>query len=323
MHMMEEDTMISVSELKIPQNNAIYDFNIPKGEIFGIVGGPQSGKTTLLKLLSGHKKPSSGRVQILGKPGFLFEDAFSYQRLTVGEHFRFFSSLHALAASEYENLKNELLLSDIWTAKANTLSESDMRRLNLAILLMSHPDIIFLDEPFFGIDNTSVFAMKEILQSFIDNDKTIVLSTFGQDTSIRFCDRLLYIETGLIEGQNADESIQTPPEKIFARIAVSKDNAVVLLRPEEILFVQASDGSALVTTAEDVYDARCTLTLMEEKLIHGRFFRSHRSTLVNLDDIQSIVPFSKDAFELSMRSTHQRVPLSKHRVDELRSLLHL
>ena len=315
--------MIQVINLQLPPSNTKYNFKICKGEIFGVVGSPGSGKTTLLQLLSGQKKPSKGIIKICKTSGFLFEDAFTYQRLTVGEHFHFFLSLHDFPINDAEELKNDLLLSDIWSITPDALTESDIRRLNLAIVLMSQPDVLYLDEPFFGVDRTSVFAMKEVLQSFVENGHTIVLSTFGQDAAIRFCDKILYIETGLIEEKNSSKPTRPQSETLNTRIAVSKDSAIFLLRPEEILFVQAAGGSALATTVNDVYEARCTLTMMEEKLLKERFFRSHRSTLVNLDDIQSIVPFSKNAFELSMRSTNQRVPLSKHRVDELKELLHL
>lgn len=315
--------MICVNNLQIPPNHTEYSFSVAQGEILGIVGSPGSGKTTMLHLLSGHKKPHKGNIKTGGKLGFLFEDAFTYPRLTAGEHIKFFSSLHSFSEKKLQKLKNDLLLSDIWTARPSALTDSDLKRLNLAIILMSQPHIIFLDEPFFGVDRTSIFAMKEVLQAFVESGHCIVLSTFGQDATIRFCDRILYIETGLMDEKTAPAPTLTHAETSNNRIAVSKNGAIVLLRPEEILFVQASEGSAFVTTSNDIYDARCTLTMMEEKLSQKKFFRSHRSALVNFDDIQSIIPFSKNAFELCMRSTDQRVPLSKHRVDELKELLHL
>jgi ABC-2 type transport system ATP-binding protein len=169
------------------------DLAVPAGSFYGFLGPNGAGKSTTIKCLTGLLRPSSGTMQILGvdpladpiavkkRIGVVPEDLALFDRLTAEETLTFVAQVHGLDAGTAKHRSSDLLdLMDLRSA-ATTLvtdfSHGMRKKLSLAAALLPAPRLLFLDEPFEGIDAVASRQIKELLQSFVGRGGTVFLTS--------------------------------------------------------------------------------------------------------------------------------------------------
>ncbi len=187
------------------------DLAIPKGEMFGLVGADNAGKSTSIRLLCGILAPTSGKGWVTGfdlekesqavkrRIGYLSQNFTLYGDLTVDENIAFFARIHGV--NYFTAHRNELLEFTRLTAfrrrLAQALSGGMKKKLALACTLIHTPEIIFLDEPSTGVDPVSRGELWSILSSILDQGITICMTTPYLDEAER-CHRISLMHSGRI-----------------------------------------------------------------------------------------------------------------------------
>jgi DNA-binding LytR/AlgR family response regulator len=121
-----------------------------------------------------------------------------------------------------------------------------------------------------------------------------------------------------VEQQRFAQIVQQRRTRID-QVVGKKKSRFVLLRPSEIIFFSAEDGLVKANTAKDQFSVDMTLNELEESLSHQRFFRAHRSALINLDQINEIQPSFRSSYVLLMRNTaNSEVQVSERQAKTLR-----
>jgi phospholipid/cholesterol/gamma-HCH transport system ATP-binding protein len=186
------------------------DFDVQRGEIVGIAGGSGSGKTVLLKTLTGLHRPNQGKVLVEGKPvesiddaekaaliGVLFQQGALFSSLSVAQNVMLPMRLHTdLDHEEQEKLaalklKLAGLKTDDGIKFPGELSGGMVKRAALARALALDPRILFLDEPTSGLDPLTAGGIDElILQLNQDLGVTFILITHDLNTLFTVCDRV-------------------------------------------------------------------------------------------------------------------------------------
>ncbi|MBN2644859.1 MAG: ATP-binding cassette domain-containing protein [Desulfuromonadaceae bacterium] len=189
------------------------DLDVYRGEILGVVGGSGTGKSVLLRSLVGLRRPTSGRVRILGedlqqrwagkrssverRTGILFQNGALFSSLTVRENVALPLIEHAgLSRLEAERLAGvKLALTGLRKEAADqypsSLSGGMVKRAALARALALDPDILFLDEPTAGLDPIAAAAFDQLLLTLRDAfNLSVFLVTHDLDTLYTTCDRI-------------------------------------------------------------------------------------------------------------------------------------
>jgi ABC-2 type transport system ATP-binding protein len=190
------------------------NFEVEKGEIFGFLGPNGAGKTTTLRMLTGVIKPDGGEADILGfniqkEPlkakqniGVVPETSNAYLDLTAWQNMILMAELYGVPKRESENRAKDLLdrlgIYDRIDSKVKGFSKGMKQRLILCMALINDPVLIFLDEPTSGLDVQSSHMIREILQEFSKEGKSIFLTTHNMDEANRLCDRVAIINHGKI-----------------------------------------------------------------------------------------------------------------------------
>ena len=193
------------------------DLAVRAGEFFGFLGPNGSGKSTTIRMLTAQLLPSEGRMRVAGHDvvadpigtkrviGVLPEEIQTYDRLTVEELIDFVGRVHRLPRREIRTRSAELL--DIME-----LAERDRRKLLvdcsmgmrkkavLATALIHRPEVLFLDEPFNGIDARATIAIRELLESLRRDGMTIFFSTHILELVEKLCTRVAILESGRVRG---------------------------------------------------------------------------------------------------------------------------
>lgn len=166
-------------------------FSVRKGEVVGFLGGNGAGKTTVMKMLAGIIKPSSGQMTVAGFDPYLRKHAYlksisfvSGQKqqlswdLTANDSFELNKIIYGVAEQDYKRVKDELVssleLNSIIDRPVRTLSLGERMKCEIAVSLLHRPRIMFLDEPTIGLD----VAMQRVVRSFLaDYNKRYGITT--------------------------------------------------------------------------------------------------------------------------------------------------
>jgi ABC-2 type transport system ATP-binding protein len=190
-------------------------FTIEKGEIFGLLGPNGAGKTTTIRILSTIIQPDSGDVSIggfsnkrdsddvRGLIGICPQELALYMDMSAYDNLVFFGRMAGLSSAEarqqaMENLDLMGLAERARKGKVDKFSGGMKRRVNLAIALMGHPRLLFLDEPTVGIDPQSRNNIYETIEGLRNKGMTILYTTHYMEEADRLCRRVAIMDGGKI-----------------------------------------------------------------------------------------------------------------------------
>lgn len=200
-------------------------FHIAKGEFVGLIGANGAGKTTLIKLICGLLAPSKGFVRIFySNPldrkheigtnmGIIFgsggPNAFGslthcygnlQSDLTIKSNFEIIKNIYKISNEKYNAKIKELCsildIKSFLNYRVDQLSLGQCMRAEVAAVLLYDPELLILDEPFIGVDIVAKEAIREILKSLSNNNKTIILTTHSVEEVEHICSRVLLLDKG-------------------------------------------------------------------------------------------------------------------------------
>ncbi|MEW6736907.1 MAG: ABC transporter ATP-binding protein [Acidobacteriota bacterium] len=190
------------------------NLQVPKGSIFGFLGPNGSGKSTTVKMLTGLLTPTSGEVFISGLSildsslaikqiiGVLPESQALFESLTIWEHLLISGQVYGLNWQETEKRSEQLLKHlDLWEGRNIFVDEASYgmkKKCSLAMALIHNPKILFLDEPFEGIDPSSSRNIKELLLLLASKGVTIFLTSHILEVVERLVECFAIIVNGQI-----------------------------------------------------------------------------------------------------------------------------
>jgi ABC-2 type transport system ATP-binding protein len=199
-------------------------FSVAPGQFFGFLGPNGAGKSTTIKMLTGLLEPSSGSVEILGQPfratsldlkrqiGVVPEGMALLGRLTAPEYLRFVGRMYGLDR-ETTNRRTEELLEFMQLANESRKLVTDFshgmqKKLALAAAVIHGPKVLFLDEPFEGVDAIAAGMLKTMLQGMIQRGATIFLTTHVLEIVERLCSHVAIISHGRLVANGSLEELR-------------------------------------------------------------------------------------------------------------------
>lgn len=175
------------------------DFSLNFGEVVSMLGRNGSGKTTLLKVLAHLLKPIRGTITThpvsLGISLFL-PDGFLYEDLTLRENLDLYARLCGTDANWQEEIRTRLGLGDFMDNKVRNLSRGQKIRGALCRTFMQNASLYLLDEPFTGLDPTTMSRLAQLLVYLKSKEKTILLATHHIDSVLKITDSWWQMENG-------------------------------------------------------------------------------------------------------------------------------
>jgi ABC-2 type transport system ATP-binding protein len=200
------------------------DLQVQAGQFFGFLGPNGAGKSTTIKMLTGLLAPTSGRMQLLGldfqahpvevkrQIGVVPEGMGLFERLTGAEYLRFVGRMYGLDRATTEKRSEELLefmqLSDRENTMIADYSHGMQKKLALAAAVIHGPRILFLDEPFEGVDALAAGALKSLLGRMTERGVTIFLTSHVLEIVERLCSHVGIIHKGRLVAQGSLEELR-------------------------------------------------------------------------------------------------------------------
>ncbi|MEI7534733.1 MAG: ABC transporter ATP-binding protein [Verrucomicrobiae bacterium] len=204
------------------------DFEVRRGEIFGLLGPNGSGKSTTIKLLLGLLNPTKGHLEVFGhsprhvqtkmRIGYLPEESYLYRYLNSRETLDFFGNLFHLSQAERVQRTEQLLdmvgLGKTQTRAVGEFSKGMQRRIGLAQALINDPDLIILDEPTAGLDPIGCREVKDLIVALARRGKTVILSSHLLSDVEDVCDRVVIYYGGKIQAAGTLKDLLAEPDTL-------------------------------------------------------------------------------------------------------------
>ena len=206
-------------------------FEVEPGEVFGLLGPNGAGKTTTIRMILDIVPPDAGRITVLGgtpaaaqpRIGYLPEERGLYRNVRVLDMLVYLAELKGADRARARQRALEWLarmgLEDRAHSKVKDLSRGMQQRLQVVAAIVHDPDLVFLDEPFQGLDPVNVERVKGVIADLRQEGKTVVLSTHQMNLVEVLCDRILLINRGrsVLYGPLAEIKRQFAPHAVRVR----------------------------------------------------------------------------------------------------------
>lgn len=217
--------------------------SVPRGELFCFLGPNGAGKTTTIKMMCGLLKPTAGRIRIGGIDlaedpvtprrftGYIPDSPFLYDRLTIAEFLEFTGDLYRVPRTVVERESREAFrrfgLEDYRATLIKDLSHGYRQRVVYAAAFLHQPEVLFVDEPFVGLDPHSIRLIHDLLRQKAAAGMTIFLTTHILAFAERLADRLGILAEGrlaalgTLEDLRRQSAVQGQLEDIFLSVTES------------------------------------------------------------------------------------------------------
>jgi ABC-2 type transport system ATP-binding protein len=200
------------------------DLVVEPGQFFGFLGPNGAGKSTTIKMMTGLLAPTTGTIQILGEDlfqnplevkrniGVVQEGTALFGKLTAREYLEFVGRMYGLDRRTSQERTAELLefmnLADERKKLIADFSHGMGKKLALAAAVIHGPKVLFLDEPFEGVDAVAAGTLKAMLQGMIARGATIFLTSHVLEIVERLCSHIAIIDRGRIVAHGSLEELR-------------------------------------------------------------------------------------------------------------------
>lgn len=202
------------------------DLSVERGSLYGFLGPNGAGKSTTIKMLTGILVPSSGSITLLGKnpwdrndsiaikqqTGVVPENLALFDNLKAREYLTFIGRMYSMDVSTIRERSEELLdllaLTDVEKKLTVEYSHGMRKKLALAAALLPNPDLLFLDEPFEGVDAVTSRVIRDLLRIYVRRGSTVFVTSHVLEIVERVCTHVGIIANGELVEQTSLEELR-------------------------------------------------------------------------------------------------------------------
>ncbi len=224
-------------------------FELHGGEIFGLLGPNGAGKTTTIRMILDLFRPDRGSISVFGRPlteeakrriGYLPEERGLYKNVTVEECLTYLTTLKGIDRGDARRRSHTYLervgLAEVAKKKVKELSKGMQQKVQLGVALLHEPDLLIIDEPFYGLDPVNTRLVKDILRDMRERGAAIVMSTHQMDRVEELCQRMCMFNRGkvVLYGTVSDVRSRWAPNAIVMRGTGDFSSAPGVVRADQL-----------------------------------------------------------------------------------------
>jgi len=259
------------------------DLRVPRGTAFGYLGPNGAGKTTLIRMLLGLTRPSSGTMELLGRPvpeqrrealarvGAIVDEPRFHGHMTGRQNLWVLAAAREPEAhARIDGVLERVGLLERADDRVSRYSMGMRQRLGIAACLLAEPELLILDEPMNGLDPAGMLEFRELLCSLVDEGRTVVISSHLLDEVERTCDAIAIVDRGRVVLQGRLADLRDSADAVLRIDCSDPARAAVLLRlREDVAGVREEEGQLVLRLAAD--DARTETAAIAHVLLDAGF----------------------------------------------------
>ena len=231
---------------------------VPRGQVFGLLGPNGSGKTTTMNMLLGLIRPTAGKFSLFGssersdetlrRVGAIIESPTFYPYLTGRQNLAYFQGVLGRGSpEELDSLLEQVRLGGRGDHRYQTYSLGMKQRLGLAYTLLGDPELLFLDEPTNGMDPAGVAEIRGMIRDLATGGRTVLLSSHLLNEVEQVCDSVAILSKGRLIAQGNIRDLLQTQDQIRLRTTDNDEAFQILSDLDWVQGVKTRDGSLVVT----------------------------------------------------------------------------
>ncbi len=202
------------------------NFNVKKGETFGLLGPSGAGKTTTIKMLTGQLAPTSGTASVFNVPvtslnkskyrsrfGVLTDNSGLYDRLSVYDNLKLYCDLYNLPVIRITEVLEMVNLQEEKKKIVSKLSKGMKQRVTLARTFMHEPELLFLDEPTSALDPELVGEVLQVMKNIAAEGTTMLVVTHEMGFAKDVANRVIFMDGGVVVEEGSPHDIFVNPKE--------------------------------------------------------------------------------------------------------------
>ena len=265
---------------------------IPKGQIFGLLGPNGADKTSLIRIINQITAPDEGRVLFDGELlqpkhveqiGYLPEERGLYKKMKVGEQLLYLAQLKGLSKAEAQNrLKDWFIRLDIkdwWNKQVDDLSKGMQQKTQFIATVVHEPKLLILDEPFSGFDPINANMLKDEILGLKERGTTILFSTHRMESVEELCDSIALINHSQVVLTGEKDEVRNRFKKFEYEISYSGQLADS--KAFEIISIVPENNRALIKLTQPDQTNQAIAALLKQ---------------VDLFEFKEVIPSFNDIF---------------------------
>jgi ABC-2 type transport system ATP-binding protein len=251
---------------------------VPRGSAFGYLGPNGAGKTTLIRMLLGLTEASEGHMTVLGRPVPAERDKALAHVGAIVEEPRFYGhmtgrqNLYAVAAARggathalIEPSLDRVGLTARGDDRVATYSMGMRQRLGIAACLLADPELLILDEPMNGLDPAGILEFRGMIRSFVDEGRTVVLSSHLLDEVEKTCDAVAIVDHGRVIVQGSIAELAAGGKHRVVLATGDNERARALLHGRrEVSAIDGRDAELIVALKNGAPTETLTATIVQQ-----------------------------------------------------------
>jgi ABC-2 type transport system ATP-binding protein len=259
------------------------DLRVPRGTAFGYLGPNGAGKTTLIRMLLGLTRPSTGTMELLGRPvpeqrrealarvGAIVDEPRFHGHMTGRQNLWVLAAAREPEAhARIDGVLERVGLLERADDRVSRYSMGMRQRLGIAACLLADPELLILDEPMNGLDPAGMLEFRELLRSLVDEGRTVVISSHLLDEVERTCDAIAIVDRGRVVLQGRLADLRDGADAVLRIDCSDPARAAVLLRLRvDVAGVREEEGQLVLRLAAD--DARTETAAIAHVLLDAGF----------------------------------------------------
>lgn len=194
------DSIVTVENVSLKYKKTVLTnitINAEKGDVIGLLGLNGSGKSTLLSAIAGLRKTSAGTIKVNGKAGFVTQENALIDELTAIDNLKMWTPLsrQEIVKELTETELSILKVNDFINLKVKRMSGGMKKRLAIASVLLSKPDILLLDEPLAALDIPAKNDIIKFIDSFRAKGGTVFIASHSEEM-FKHCSKIYLLKNG-------------------------------------------------------------------------------------------------------------------------------
>jgi ABC-2 type transport system ATP-binding protein len=273
------------------------DLHVPRGSAFGYLGPNGAGKTTLIRMLLGLTQSTSGSMQLLGRPvpderraalarvGAIVEEPRFHGHLTGRENLAIIAAAREPEAhSRIDGALARAGLSQRADERVKRYSLGMRQRLGVARSLLADPELLILDEPTNGLDPAGIHEFRAMIRGFVDEGRTVLLSSHLLDEVEKICDEVAIVDRGRVVLQGSIAELAAGGEQTVLVATSDDEQALGLLADHRAVESAATASEGIrVTLHSDVDAESATEDISRRLVLAGLAIRRFEPTRASLE----------------------------------------
>ncbi|MFL5979889.1 MAG: ABC transporter ATP-binding protein, partial [Gaiellaceae bacterium] len=260
------------------------DLRVPPGSAFGYLGPNGAGKTTLIRMLLGLTRATAGTMRLLGRPvpaeraaalarvGAIVEEPRFHPHLTGRENREIVAAARERSAEDrIDDSLARVGLAQRGGDRVKTYSLGMRQRLGIARCLLADPQLLILDEPMNGLDPAGILEMRHLIRAFVDEGRTVFLSSHLLDEVEKTCDQVAIVDQGRVILQGGVRDIAaTGDPTVLIQVDDTEAARRILSAESRITAVQQEGTELRITLANGIGAAEVNRALVQAGIAVSR-----------------------------------------------------